>query len=137
MRIYCFGINLIFTSVIIFARMVFHQRREHRSCPCRFLQSSSKKWRMTCFWWQLTHNITVHILRLPLKRGCLEICGLCPEEVALLVSLDGEHPSSGHIVLRFDHPQINEIKNLIVNPGFLLEVFRFGKLLLVSSYFHN
>ena len=28
---------------------------------------------MTCFWWQLTHNITVHILRLSLKKGCLKI----------------------------------------------------------------
>ena len=59
---------------------------------------------------------------------------LCPEDVALLVSLDGEHPLSGHTVLRFDLPQINEIKNLIVNPGFPLDVFRFSKLLVVSSY---
>ena len=102
---------------------------------------------MTCFWWQLTHDITVHIIRLPLKKGCFEInvekiptllaaiwqlirnpglvdaresvcwlsfclvlqtsqypSGLCPEEVALLVSLDGEHPLSGHIVLRLDLP---------------------------------
>ena len=41
----------------------------------------------------------------------------CLEEVALLVSLDGEHPSSGHIVLRFDVPHVNDIENLIVNPG--------------------
>ena len=44
--------------------------------------------------------------------------GLCFEEVALLVGLDGEYLSSGHTVLRFDLPQINEIKNVIVNPGF-------------------
>ena len=61
--------------------------------------------------------------------------GLCPEEVALLVSLHGEHPSSGHIVLRFDLPHANEIKNLSVNPRFVLEVFPFSKLLLESSYF--
>ena len=61
--------------------------------------------------------------------------GLCPEEVALLVGLDGKYPSSRHIVLRFDLPQINEIKNLIVNPRFPLEVFRFSNLLVVSSYF--
>ena len=36
--------------------------------------------------------------------------GLCPEEVALLVSLDGEHPSYGHVVLRFDLLHANGIK---------------------------
>ena len=61
--------------------------------------------------------------------------GLCLEEVALLVSLDGEHPSSSHIVLRFDLPHVNEIKNLIVKPGFVLKMFRFSKLFVVSSYF--
>ena len=144
----------------------------------RFLQSCSNTWRMTCFWWQLTYGMTIHMIRLSLKKGCFEInvekittfagchlathpkswsCGskgiglyvilllvletsqypssLRPEEVALLVSLDGEYPSSGHMVLRFDLPQINEIRNLIVNPGFPLEVFRFSKLLVVSSYF--
>ena len=49
--------------------------------------------------------------------------GLCLEEVALLVRLDGEHPSSCHTVLPFDLPQVNEIKNLVVNPGFALKVF--------------
>ena len=28
---------------------------------------------MTCFWWQLTHNITTHTMRLSLKEGCLKI----------------------------------------------------------------
>ena len=60
---------------------------------------------------------------------------LRPEEVALLVSLDGKYPSSGHIILRFELPHINEIKNLIISSGFPLEVFRFSKLLVVSSYF--
>ena len=61
--------------------------------------------------------------------------GLRPEEVALLVGLDGEYPSSSYTVLRFDIPQINDIKNLSVNLGFALEVFRFSKLLVVFSYF--
>ena len=61
--------------------------------------------------------------------------GLCPEEVALLVSLDAKYPSSSHIVLRFDIPHVSEITNLIVNPGFVLKMFRFSKLFLVSSYF--
>ena len=61
--------------------------------------------------------------------------GLRPEEVALLIGLDEEYPSSGHTVLRFDLPQINEIKNLIVNPGFPLEMFRFSKLLVVPRTF--
>ena len=42
--------------------------------------------------------------------------GLCPAEVALLVSLDGDHPSSRHIFLRFDLPHVNEIKNLHCQP---------------------
>ena len=53
--------------------------------------------------------------------------GLCPDEVALLVDLDGE--------LRFDLPPVNEIKNLILHPRFALEMFRFSKLLVVISYF--
>ena len=40
---------------------------------CRFLQSGSNIWRMTCFWWQLTHDITVHIIKLPFQKGCFEI----------------------------------------------------------------
>ena len=28
---------------------------------------------MTCLWWQLTHNITLHTIRLSLKESCLEI----------------------------------------------------------------
>ena len=60
--------------------------------------------------------------------------GRCPEEVALLVSLDGEHPSSGHTVLQFDLPHVKEIKNRNVKPGFVLKMFRFGKLFVVSSY---
>ena len=60
---------------------------------------------------------------------------MCPEEFALFVSLDGEHPSSGHMVLRFDLRHVSEIKNLIVVPGFVLKMFRFSKLFVVSSYF--
>ena len=61
--------------------------------------------------------------------------GLCTEEVVLLVSLDGGHPSSSHIVRRFDLPLVNEIKNLNVNPGCVLKMFRISKLFVVSSYF--
>ena len=28
---------------------------------------------MTCFWWQLAHNIPIQIIRLSLKKGCFEI----------------------------------------------------------------
>ena len=28
---------------------------------------------MTSFWWQLTHNITIHTVRLSLKESCLKI----------------------------------------------------------------
>ena len=40
---------------------------------CKFLQSGSNLGRMTCFWWQLTHDIADHIIRLPLKKCCFEI----------------------------------------------------------------
>ena len=39
----------------------------------RFLQSCSDIRRMTCFWWQLTHNIAIHTMRLSLKESCLKI----------------------------------------------------------------
>ena len=42
--------------------------------------------------------------------------GLCSEEVALLVRLDGEHPSFGHIISRLELPHVDEIKNFVVNP---------------------
>ena len=40
-----------------------------------------------------------------------------------------------YVILWFELPQMNEVKNLIVNPRFPLEEFRFSKLLVVSSYF--
>ena len=46
----------------------------------------------------------------------------------MFVGLDGEKPSSC-VVLRFELPHVTEVNNLIVNPGFPLEVFRFSKLL--------
>ena len=126
---------------------MFHQRLGAS------FQSCSNIWWMTCFWWQMTYDIAIHIMRVSLKEGCFEInvekiptfscchlaahpksrsCGsrgiglkvilllvletspssLRPDEVALLVGLDGEYLSSGHIVLRFDLSQIKEIKNL-------------------------
>ena len=135
-----------------------------------FFQSRNNKWWVICFWWQLTYDITVHIIRLSLKEGCFEISvakpifhwlsfsnspeilvlwmlGILsssnlfvflrnlampiqsfPGEVALFVGLDGEKPSSCE-VLRFELPHVNEVNNLIVNPGFALEVFCFSKLL--------
>ena len=42
----------------------------HHSCH---MQVSAIVCRMTCFWWQLTHNITVHIIRLSLTKSCLKI----------------------------------------------------------------
>ena len=129
----------------------------------RFLQSCGNIWRMTCFWWQLTYDIRLFLKeggfkisvkkiptfakswssgsrRIGLQVILLLVLGssqypsrLCFEEVALLVSIDGEHPSSGHRVLRFDLPHVNEIKNLIVKPGFVLKMFRISKLFVVSS----
>ena len=59
----------------------------------------------------------------------------CLEEVALRVSLNGEYPSSVYIVSRFALLHINEIKNLIVNPRFVLMMFSFNKLFVITSYF--
>ena len=38
-----------------------------------FFNLAAKKKRMTWFWWQLTHNITIHTIRLSLKESCLKI----------------------------------------------------------------
>ena len=60
---------------------------------------------------------------------------LCLEEVTLFVGLDGEHPSFGYIIPRFDLPQINKIKNFIVNLGVVLQAFYLNKLFVLSFYF--
>ena len=39
----------------------------------RFLSSRCNKRRMTCIWWQLTHNITIHTIILFLKESCHKI----------------------------------------------------------------
>ena len=49
--------------------------------------------------------------------------------------LAGKYPSTCYVILRFELHQINEVKNLVVNPGVPLEVFRSCKLLVVPSYF--
>ena len=60
---------------------------------CRFLQSSSNIWCMTCFRWQSTHNITVHTIRLSLKESCLEIN---VKDVPLFAGCNlATHPKSG------------------------------------------
>ena len=120
---------------------------------------------MTCFWWQLTYDIRIHIIRLSLKKGCCEInvekiptfagCHLAThpkswscgsrrsglQVIVLLVLETSQYPSGlcpeEGAVLRFDFFQINEMKNLIVIPGFPLEVFRFSKLLVAPSYFRR
>ena len=38
----------------------------------RFLQSCSNVWWMTCVWWQLAHNITIHVIRLSLQKAVVE-----------------------------------------------------------------
>ena len=58
-------------------------------------------------------------------------------EVTLFVRLDGEHPSSGYIISRFDLPQINKIENFVVYPGFVLQVFCLSKLFVIPSYILN
>ena len=134
----------------------------HHSAISKFLQSCSNIRRMTCFWWKLTHNSTIHTRRLSLKESCLEMnvkhvptfagcqvaphpesgscgrrrigllifllfvletsqypSGLCLEEVTLFLRLDGEHPSSCHIISRLNLPHGNKITNLVLNSGFV------------------
>ena len=50
------------------------------------------------------------------------------EEVGLFVRFDGEYPSSGYIISRFDFSQINKIEDFVVNPGFVRLVCCFSKL---------
>ena len=61
------------TSARCFVKNVPPASRGIIHAVCRFLQFCSNSWRMTCFWWQLTHNITVHTIRLSLKESCLKI----------------------------------------------------------------
>ena len=83
-------------------------------------------------WKQVIRLLTILLLVLETSQYR---SGLGPEEVTLLVRLDGEHPSSGHIISRLELPHVDEIKNLVANPGFVLQMFRFSKLFVVSSYF--
>ena len=126
------------------------------------------------FWWQLTHDITIHIRTLSLKKNCLEInvekiptsaachlatrpwfCGrrgigllvillfvletsqypssLRLEEVALVVGLDGKHPSFCHMVPWLDLPHRGQKPHC--QSKISLMTFRFTKLFVVSSYF--
>ena len=57
----------------------------HHSCRMQLSSTLQQKRRMTCFWRQLTHNITIHISRLSLKEGCFEI------NVKKIPSLTGCH----------------------------------------------
>ena len=63
------------------------------------------------------------------------LSGLCLEKVTLLVRLDGEHPSSSHIIFRLNLPHVDEIRNHVFNPGSVLQMFCFSNLFVVSSYF--
>ena len=68
------------------------------------------------------------VLLLRVLEASQHSSGLCLEEVALFICLDGEHRSSGHIIFRFDLPHVNEIKNLIINQGFALKTLCISKL---------
>ena len=82
-----------------------------------------------------SRRISLQVILLFVLESSQHPSRLCLEEVALLVGFNGKFPSSCHVILRIELPQINEVKNFIVNPGFPLEVFRSSKLLVVSSYF--
>ena len=96
---------------------------------CRFLQSYSNAKRITCF-----GRLSADILSVFLATSQY-LSSLCLQEITLFVRLDGEHPSSGHIISRLDLPHVDEIKNLVVNPRSGLQMFGFSKLFVVSSSF--
>ena len=117
---------------------------------------------MTCFWWQLAHNITIHIIRLSLKKGFFwDECGkiptfagchfathpkskssgtrrICLQVILVFVLESSEYPSRlcpVEVALLVNFLKSTKSKNFMVNLGFPLDVFRFTKLLVVSSYF--
>ena len=64
----------IIPQVRIALLRMFHHRRGASFIPyARVFQFCSIMWCMTRFWRQLAHNITIHILRLSLKKTCCEI----------------------------------------------------------------
>ena len=79
-----------------------------------------------------SRRICLQVILLFVLESSQDPSRLCPDEVALLVGFSGMYPSTCYVILRFDLPHVNEVKNLIVNPGFPLEVFRSSKLLVVS-----
>ena len=71
-----------------------------------------------------------------------DIPSVCPGNLSVpiwplpcLSVLMVEHPSSCHIISRHNLPYVHDVKNLVVNSGFVLEMFCFNKLFTVSSYF--
>ena len=55
------------------SRMFHHRRRASLIPYAGFFNIAANIWWMTCFWWQLAHNITIHITILSLNKGCFEI----------------------------------------------------------------
>ena len=65
-------------------------------------------------------GVSLSVFLLRVLEASQHSSGFCLEEVTLFIRLDGEQPSSSHIMCRFDLPHVNEIKNLIINRGFAL-----------------
>ena len=59
--------------------------------------------------------------------------GLGLEEIALLVCLNCKYPSSCKTIFRPYLPQVNEIKNLVINPRSVFKMFCFSILFVVPS----
>ena len=103
----------------------------HTTCIWFFEKSGGNVLWLTCFWWQRTYDITVHIMGLSLNKSCLEIkvtqipsttdCHLTTHPRSW--PLHGRSFSSLVILLFVPEsfafrtlPHINEIKNLVANP---------------------
>lgn len=71
---------------------------------------------------QLGYQSAVHIL-LAILKTTKDPTGLTLQEVAILISLDGEDPSSCHPVLGVNLATVYKIKHFIIKPG-----LDFGKL---------
>ena len=85
------------------------------------------------FLWKQGVSLLVFLLRV--LEASQHSSGLCLEEAALFIPLDGEPPIVRHIIFRFNLPHVNEIKNFIIITGFVFKMLCFSNLVLPELMF--
>ena len=70
---------------------------------CRLLQSCSNMNRMTCFLWQVTHNITIHTISLSLEESCLKINA---NDVSNFCCLPFGNSSESRVLWKQENPSV-------------------------------